>query len=355
MLKTFVFTLLVLIPSALASPLLNEVMPNPLNESNEWVEVFAPELINISEWFIGDQNSNDTLICADCMVSGYFLIIGNSASIEQINATARYFATDDSKIGNGLSNTADCVKFFTDSHSSSFCWSSTTEENSFALLSNGSWANCENATPGSQNACQTIEAPQPEPQQEEQQNEPEPPAAEENILLRANFAGNAVPGQTYENLFKIVISDKEDCSDKDSVKVSFNVSGEGSFYTSSFAREVGCSGYAGTGFWTPESGGSYVICGAITETTAGNEFLDDDSVCWRVNVIGEVHIQKPVAEKKEQLIERAGVPATAAIVEHEEPAAVIADEKPRKDIVASFSSAFSMIAQILYKLGLIIK
>lgn len=356
------FLLLFLIPFALASPTINEAMPNPLNESNEWVEIFSPDTIDLSEWTIGDSNSNDTIACTSCAVSGYFLIIGNSASIAAINSSATYFVTDDSKIGNGLSNTADCIRFFSPAASSSFCWNSTSEESSFSLRSDGSWLLCENSTPGGPNACDAVQQGSQGSGEEQQPAQQEPPAqqtAEENIVLKAYLTSGVYAGTTYEDLFKVVIKNKQDCSEKDSVKVSFNISGEGTFYTSSWAREVGCSGYDGTGFWMPDLAGSYKICGEVTETSAGDSEPSDNKICWTVSASGAA---QPEAAEESAPEEIRGAPAAVQQKEPEPVAEEASEAQEKQETPAkaasgelSFADIFMMLANFLYKTALLIR
>lgn len=290
--------LLLLLPPALANPVITEVMANPLNESDEWIELYSPQPVNVSEWLIGDRTSNDTIVCSDgdCITSGYFLITGKYGARDSINPSAAYFTTDDSRIGNGLANANDCVRIsqITSQNPSSqpgydfFCWNSTVEGKSWTLLEEDGWALCQSPTPGEANSC-AAEHFEQAGQSEEQVGRGE------NVVLKPHLTSDVYVGETSEDIFKVFIENKDDCTDRDKVRVNFNISGAGSFYTSSWEREIGCSGYDNTGIWAPESEGRYTICGAVVSSTSGDYEKGDSTVCWAVNAIERAVADRPNA------------------------------------------------------------
>lgn len=146
---------------------LNEIMPNPLNESNEWIEIYNPggENINVSEWMVGDEHSNDTLVLnsTDIVNKSYFIIVGETANISKItNEDVTYFRTE-GKIGNCLANSGDKITIYnaTEPLTTSEYPSFDGKENiSWARFENGTWVSCENPTPGLPNTCGSQESNQ---------------------------------------------------------------------------------------------------------------------------------------------------------------------------------------------------
>ena len=101
---------------ASASVRINEVKP----EGIEWIEVWNEDKItlNLNNWTIKDNSTDkpDTLSCKniiDCSLitdTEFFLILGNATKIEDITKESIiYFYTDDTKIGNGLTDNGDII------------------------------------------------------------------------------------------------------------------------------------------------------------------------------------------------------------------------------------------------------
>lgn len=104
------------------SVIINEVMPNPTQDDNynEWIELFNPTdiSINISEWTITDNYSEDTIQADDINGDGSTIIPPKSYAILTDQETKVYenfsipkniinLNVDDKSIGNGLGNTKD--------------------------------------------------------------------------------------------------------------------------------------------------------------------------------------------------------------------------------------------------------
>ena len=90
---------------------INEIMYNPPGDdtSNEWIELYNPEKIDITNWTIGDLASNDTLIPIKITNSDYILIVENASAFNDSDASVYYAG---STIGNGLGNTGDTILFY---------------------------------------------------------------------------------------------------------------------------------------------------------------------------------------------------------------------------------------------------
>ena len=77
----------------------------------------------------------------------------------------------------------------------------------------------------------------------------------------------------YTSLFKIEIKNKEPCSPKDTVTVSYNISKEGYLIKEdTFTKEIGCTSSAATGTFIPAETGNYTLCGAIINSSVGGNF-----------------------------------------------------------------------------------
>jgi hypothetical protein len=277
---------------AAASPLLSEVNAR----TPEWVEVWnsGSALLNLSDWSIADNSTNnpDTLTCASiqgCSLltsAEYFLILGQDTNISSITASSvTYFFVDDQKIGNGLNDGGDSVRFFSSNSETNFSYSSSSTNTSWSLAS-GSWQECS-PSPGAATSCgsQTTPPPAPPPAPPPEPPAPAPPpapptpppaeppappsSATPQAKLSVYIKSPAEVGATYTQLFKIEIEDKEDCSVKESITVDYTIMTSGQPAASnSFTREVGCSGYANTGSWSPAAAGDYELCGKISGQSA---------------------------------------------------------------------------------------
>jgi hypothetical protein len=138
-----------------ACPVLSEVHPKGV----EWVEIENPcnATLNLSEWFISDNYSDDEITCdgtVGCTLetgAGYFLIIGRNINLSNVTAeNVPYFFTDDKMIGNGLSDSGDLVRLYNSTYESSMAYGSSSDK-SWSYC-NGTWVET-NATPGHANDC----------------------------------------------------------------------------------------------------------------------------------------------------------------------------------------------------------
>lgn len=179
---TFLFLILILIiitfstASALETPqiFINEVMPTPLNSSDEWIEIYNPAnlTLNLSQMFIQVFNNtnnksikNLTFNCdgippSNCSLeinTSYFIIIWKKANISRItNQSIVYF--NSSCIGNGcssmLNDNGGLIILYNSSDAlHSFNYSSSKNGESWARLENGAFIICDTPTPGMPNNC----------------------------------------------------------------------------------------------------------------------------------------------------------------------------------------------------------
>lgn len=145
--------------------IINEIMPNPIDEGNEWIEIYNPEnvQINLSLWGIADNAETDEITCytiENCSFETnetYILIIARNANISEIiNESKTYFYVDDSKIGNYLNNGGDNISIYNSTElldNVSYPSFEYNEGYSWVRMDNGSWSYCDSPTPGLPNIC----------------------------------------------------------------------------------------------------------------------------------------------------------------------------------------------------------
>ena len=155
-LPLLVLIILAILPAVYAIEI-NEIMYNPVGDDsgNEWVEIYLPEKINLSNWTIGDLASNDTLIPVKITDSAYAIVVENRSMFSDSNASV-YYAS--STIGNGLGNSGDTI-FLYDLNKTivdSVVYNSTFANGNNKTLEkfNGSWSEsiAEGGTPGFENS-----------------------------------------------------------------------------------------------------------------------------------------------------------------------------------------------------------
>ncbi len=143
----------VLISASAQAFFINEIMPNPENETNEWVEIYNPgdAELNLSLFVIGDEYSNKSISFEGSTNATYFLVVGENANISEItNESITYFRTE-GKIGNGLRNGGESVYIYNSTvllDNTSYPSFSSREGYSWCRMENGTWIYCRRPTPG---------------------------------------------------------------------------------------------------------------------------------------------------------------------------------------------------------------
>ena len=160
---TFLALSLLFLAGSADALIINEVVPNPVNRNNEWVELYNPENadMNFSLWLIGDDEETDEITChtiENCSLETnetYILIIGRGANISDItNESVTYFYVDDMRIGNSLSNTGDNVSLYNSTgpvDNVVYPPFSDKKGYSWARDEKGNWSYCILPTPGKPN------------------------------------------------------------------------------------------------------------------------------------------------------------------------------------------------------------
>lgn len=272
-----IFAIIILfLPSAFADIRINEIMYNPEGTDNnkEFIEIFSYPPTNLSDYLISDGDSNDTLALSyfninsnySLIVEDDYLIKTNNASIYKIGAT----------IGNGLSSN-DMVYFYYPNENlidSVGINSSIANGNGYSMEHfNSSFyeSTVINGTPGYENSIN-------------QENQT-PHMETKNIVLETYLDEIIYINTKYTKLFKIKIENKDGCSEKDAITVSYTITNPSLIKQDEFTKEVGCSGYASTGEFTPVMPGDYTLCGTIIGSTINETDLSDNSACKNFEVV----------------------------------------------------------------------
>lgn len=241
---------------------------------HEWIEVYNNETnsVNLSQWKLRENNVDHTLT----------LIQGNSL----IDPDAFAILVD-----NGQNFLSDYLTFQGNIFDSTFSLSNSGEElslidnfgmitsnliynpdlgadgnNKTLCLYNNSWQECL-PTPGNSNI--PYYSPE-EPDLPEDSNYP--------LSLSIYLKEPVYLGISYDQLFKISFQNKN-CSQSDNVTVEYNFVGPDFSKSGTFSKKVGCSSYADTGEFTPNSIGSYQLCGKIISTTSLEQNYSKDNIC----------------------------------------------------------------------------
>ena len=270
----FYFVLFVLSIGTSTSIMINEIMYNPDGSDNnkEFIEIFSYPQTDLSNYIISDSDSNDTLILFyfnensnySLIVEDDYLIKTNNASIYKIGAT----------IGNGLSSDDIVYFYYPDGTliNSVEINSSIANGNGYSMsYYDGSWRESSkvNGTPGYKNSIKS-------------ETEPE---ETKNIILETYLDEIIYINTKYTQLFKIKIENKANCSEKDTITVSYNITNSESIKQDEFTKDIGCSGYASTGDFTPTMFGNYTLCGTIINSTVNETDFTDNSACMNFKVI----------------------------------------------------------------------
>jgi len=264
------------LPPVFADIRINEIMYNPEGTDNnkEFIEILSPSQINLSDYLISDGDSNDTLnLDYFNSNSNYSLIVEDDYFIKTNNASVYKIGA---AIGNGISSN-DVIYFYYPNGNlidSVGIDSSIANGNGYSMeYFNGSFYDSTilNGTPGYENSIsQGISPPEEETK---------------NIVLETYLDETIYINMKYTKLFKIKIENKDSCSEKDIITVSYTITNPSLIKQDEFTKEVGCSGYASTGEFTPITPGDYTLCGTIINSTINETDLSDNSACKNFIVI----------------------------------------------------------------------
>ena len=280
--RTSLFLIIALFWSsaALASVEITEIMYAPNAEwggqYNEWVELHNPEdsIMDTSTCFFQNEPAWGIL-----PPDSYLVLVRKEEKF-----LANYSITNYLPLSFGsLNNEKEVLLSLNcDLNNYSVVYTPTTESKQGKTLektSAGEWKESliAGGTPGRSNSVD-------EETEEMSPNEPLPKTAK--ITLSANLDEILYLNNSYTSLFSIKMGGKENCSIIDTVTIHYNLSKQ-SFIVKddSFTRDLGCSGTASTGSFTPQEIGDYTLCGTIINTTTSETDFADGAVCADFEVI----------------------------------------------------------------------
>jgi len=259
--------------------LINEIMYNPggSDEGHEWIEIYSDEVVDLSGWKFYEDNKNHglTLINGSWVVDGY-AIIADKWDIFLVDYPDYNGTLIDSSWGS-LSQSGESLALkdnngeIVDDLTYSDEWGADDNGKTLCIFNNA-WQECL-ATPGHENSV------------DQGTNQPEPPEETENIILSTYLDDVIYLNNRYTQLFKIKIENKDSCSEKDSVTVRYNITSDGLVKEDVFSREIGCSGTANTGEFTPSEPGDYTLCGEVISSTVEETNFEDNSACMDFTVL----------------------------------------------------------------------
>jgi len=252
---------------------ISEIMYDPVNESEEWLELYNNESmdVNLSGWTVLDPTRHTlSLVNGSWMMPSYtFVIIAESAgtfansynySGTLIDASSFGFNEEDwIALNDSAGNIIENVTY-----------TNIADEGNTLQLLNGTF--CEGSpTPGANNSCLQQAT-----------------GIKLDVCLDGDCALTlGILNLNYDKLFKVTNLDHvSGQTDNISVSVDYNISINGSLVKeSNFTIFVNSYTTVNTGSWTPNATGNYTICGTITASSVNDSNSADDSDCATIEVI----------------------------------------------------------------------
>jgi hypothetical protein len=256
---------------------------------HEWIELYnSGNSINLSSWKLKEGGTNHGLTLVNgswIMGDNQSIIIADDAPtflIDYPNFNSTLF---DSTFTSGLSNYGEELVIL---DSSSKGIDNLTYNVSLGAAGNGmtlclynhSWQECL-ATPGRINEI-NLSLPT--------NNTNSTNTTLPNLRIIPYLTSPIYTHTTYNNLYKLIIENKDNCSQKDQALVEYNISGSDFYSSGLFEKEIGCSSYASTGSFSPSLPGNYTLCALILNTTVNESISSDNQICFPVNVIDLTHV-----------------------------------------------------------------
>jgi hypothetical protein len=269
--------------SSASAVVINEIMPNPTDncyDCTEWIELYAAESTNLTGWILDAGGENNTL---STTIDDYVVFTKNKTAFLELWPIS---ADKVVEISASLRNSNDNVSLYdgnslVDEHG----WLSDPGNKSLARVPNGAgdFTVCGIPTPGSLNDC-TADG---EEETEEEQYD---------LKLEVKIQ-NATQNTNAKNLFKLTNLDYKTNQPYMNVTVEFTVKLNNNLeYEDSFTVEFKQSKSTGTGEWTPQSFGTYELCGKITESSFKDPDEDNNDVCEDIIVYENKTIVEEVQE-----------------------------------------------------------
>ncbi|MEK6969079.1 MAG: lamin tail domain-containing protein [Nanoarchaeota archaeon] len=268
-----------------ASLEINEIMYAPSTElgglTNEWVEMYnnQDQAVNLSGClFYGNELGRE-------IVEGHSFIVVARDVLKFKEIYRENYLIFENSFNRGLSNSGEELVLNCTSSGGSetkFTYNPAlgAESNGLTLcLFNSVWQECL-PTPGQENV---LNLNRPE-------QLPELIVINKQAILSIYLDEQIYLNTIYNNLFKIKIENKENCSEKDNITVFYNITKLGSLENTlvksgNFIKEVGCSSYASTGEFIPTEAGKYILCGKVIDSSFIESEPSDNPLCQEFEVL----------------------------------------------------------------------
>ncbi len=281
------FALLFFAETALALEM-TEIFPNPYGDDNnkEFIEIYNPEIRNLSAYIIGDEASNDTLIALFYGNGTYALIVEEGFAWQTLNSTASIYSAG-ATIGNNLGNTQDSIFLYNSEKIllDSMHYTDVLEGYSFEK-NGGIWfiSGFQNGTPGFISFSEEIhnETNSSEKEKENSKESTVPTNTTNIVSLSLSLPSLLYANQSLSSGFRI----ENDHNEKIDAILTYTFSFNGTLLVNDTKYFFNISKYKtkDTVSFTFPHPGNYTLCGSV-ESLPHDTFLDDNSICQNLSVV----------------------------------------------------------------------
>jgi hypothetical protein len=292
------FVLIILgVTTVFAQVIINEIMYDApgTDTKHEWIEIYnkGNEPINLSGWKLKEGGTNHNLALmkgTPILISENYAVIADDTTTFLIDFPSFNSTLFDSAFTSGLSNSGEELAMMDGTGTVSFALTylplPLASGKGYTLCLVGSlWKECL-PTPGSENIFNNSIT---------NTSLPNETISKIKVILTTSIPKATYTGTLYDDLFKIELKGKENCSaKKDNITVEYTISEEVNS-EGTFTKEVGCSGSSSTGKFTTTVAGKYELCGKVINSTIMNADLSSSSICSEFEVIDTYSLECDVA------------------------------------------------------------
>ncbi len=262
---------------------------------HEWIEIYnnGNELINLSAWKLKEGGTDHNLVSMkgkEILAPEDYAIIADDTNTFLIDFPKFNLKLFDSTFTSGLSNSGEELVMMdeTGTITSALIYTPfplASGKGYTLCLVKSLWKECL-PTPGSENTFNSSVT------NTSTQNETQ---SKIKVILATNIPKVTYTETLYDDLFKITLSGKENCSTKkDNITVGYTIFGEINS-AGTFTKEVGCSGSSSTGKFTPTKAGKYELCGKVINSTIINADLSSSMICSEFEAVDTYSLECDVA------------------------------------------------------------